>query len=191
MKFTKPLIAALFIIQLAVPAYMIYEQNQILSDGVVYKFKTRPIDPYDPFRGRYVILRYDVTADPIAADDSLQKGDWVYAIIDNNDKGFATFTKLMTDEPEGGQDYIELEVAWGSLESGYYVRVPFTRYYAQEDVAPKIEQVVWDIQDEDMDGVYVEVSVLNGKATLKELYIDDLPVRDFFDKKLQKQDNKP
>jgi uncharacterized membrane-anchored protein len=191
MKLIKPLIAALFVVQLAVPAYMIYEQNQILSDGVEYKFKTVPIDPYDPFRGRYVTLRYDVTADPIAADDYLQKGDWIYAVIDTNDKGFATFTKLMSNKPEAPQDYMKLQVSWGSPNSGYYVKVPFTRYYAQEDVAPKIEQVVWRRQEQEIDDVYVAINVLNGKAALKELYIDGLPVRDFLDKKLQKQQNEP
>jgi uncharacterized membrane-anchored protein len=188
MRYSKILLLALFAIQLAIPGYMIFEQNQILKQGKVYKFKTRPIDPYDPFRGRYVTLSYDINVEPVPSNETFNRGDWVYAILDKNDQDFAVFSELVSEEPESGKDFIELEVGWGDSERGYYVRVPFNRYYASEKTAPNIERAVWNRQE--VENVYAQVSVLAGKATLKELYVNDMPIRDFLNKELHnKKDN--
>lgn len=174
---SKLLFLILCVVQLAVPGYMIYEQNQILSEGKVYKFETRPIDPYDPFRGRYATLTYTINATPIPSDEKLQRDDWVYAVLAEDDSGFAIFTSLVTEEPNPSQDYIKLQVGWGSIERGYNVKIPFNRYYAPEDAAPKIESSVRRRQREE--NVYAEISVLDGKATLKELYVEGIPVMDY------------
>ena len=38
--------------QLAVPAWMIAGRELTLREGQVFKFRTRPVDPADAFRGR-------------------------------------------------------------------------------------------------------------------------------------------
>lgn len=78
------LLIVLFAIQLAIPGYMIFEQNQILTEGTAYKFKTRPIDPYDPFRGRYVTLAFDANQDviPVVEGADIESEQWVYALLD-------------------------------------------------------------------------------------------------------------
>ncbi|RDX35797.1 hypothetical protein DZA50_06055 [Kangiella sp. HD9-110m-PIT-SAG07] len=180
MKTSKLLLLILCVVQLAVPGYMIYEQNQILSEGKVYKFKTQPIDPYDPFRGRYVTLTYKVNAEPVPSEEDLRRGEWVYALLGKDEAGFAIFTNLVTEKPVSDQNHIKLKVGWGGSEGGYYVEVPFNRYYASEDTAPKIERAVW--RRETVDDVYAEIRVLDGKAALKELYVDELPIREFIKK---------
>ena len=57
-KIIFPAFILLVLVQLFVPANMILEQEDILKNGTPYKFKTAPIDPYDPFRGKYVWLGY-------------------------------------------------------------------------------------------------------------------------------------
>ena len=181
MKHLKVLLLALFAVQLAVPGYMIFEQYQILSKGTVYKFKTQPIDPYDPFRGRYVTLAYNVDANPIPTKEVFQRGDWAYALLSEDEDGYATFTQLVSEEPEAGQEYIEVEVSWGGTNRGHYIDLPFDRYYASEETAPNIERAVW--RRDQVEDVYAEISVLNGKATLKELYVEDLPIREYLEQK--------
>ena len=177
MKNIKLLLLVLCVVQLAVPGYMIYEQNQILSEGTVYRFETQPIDPYDPFRGRYVTLTYNINAEPIPSDEIFQRGEWAYALLATDESGYATFTKLEAEEPNSNQDYIKLKVSWGNVELGYYVNVPFNRYYAPEDAAPIIERTVRRRQQEE--NVYAEISVLDGKATLKELYVEGMTIMDY------------
>ena len=43
-------------VQLAVPAWMIVDHERTLAKGQLFKFRTRPVDPADAFRGRYVWL---------------------------------------------------------------------------------------------------------------------------------------
>lgn len=188
MKLTKPFVLILFIIQLAVPAYMIYEQSVVLSEGVVYKFRTQPIDPLDPFRGRYVTLSYEANSNRIDSPDDLGEEDWAYAVLGKDEDGFAQISQLVLQEPKE-KDFIKVEVNWGNQSQGYYVRLPFNRYYASEETAPQIEQAVWRRQRDEVENVYAEVSVLKGKATLKELYVNDLAIRDYLEQEIKNNNN--
>ena len=58
----KNIIIILFLLvalaQLFVPAQMIYNQEDILDTGKLVKFQCEPIDPNDPFRGKYITLNF-------------------------------------------------------------------------------------------------------------------------------------
>lgn len=47
------------VVQLYVPSKMIWDREEVLRTGTEYKFRTAPIDPTDPFRGKYITLRFD------------------------------------------------------------------------------------------------------------------------------------
>ena len=49
-------------VHLYVPAKMIFNKEAVLAQGKDYRFKTAPIDPYDPFRGKYIDLYYEANA---------------------------------------------------------------------------------------------------------------------------------
>ncbi len=183
MKLKLVLLLSLFIIQLAVPGYMIFEQNQILSEGSVYKFKTRPIDPYDPFRGRYVTLTYAVNQErtPVLEGAEIDSEQWVYVLLGTDEEGYATLEGLTDQKPENGKDYLYLETYWGSQAEGYRVKLPFNRYYASEKSAPAIESAVWRRQRENVEDVYAVIRVLNGKAAIEELMVNELPIREYLE----------
>lgn len=52
------------IAQIFVPTKMIFDQEHVISTGNVYKFKIRPIDPSDPFKGKYIHLNHDINSVP-------------------------------------------------------------------------------------------------------------------------------
>ena len=61
MKTKLVYITAFVLIVLAqwyVPALMISEHEDVAANGKVLKFKTAPIDPYDAFRGKYIMLNF-------------------------------------------------------------------------------------------------------------------------------------
>lgn len=62
------LVAAL---QLFIPAQMILKQETILKKGTAYKFKAQPVDPSDPFKGKYINLNYEI--DSFKTNDSIRK----------------------------------------------------------------------------------------------------------------------
>ena len=49
-KIIFPLFILVALAQLFVPAKMILDREDVLSTGTAFNFKTRPIDPTDPFR---------------------------------------------------------------------------------------------------------------------------------------------
>lgn len=53
--------------QIGVVLFQIMSYEKILKEGESFYFKVLPLDPYDPFRGRYVTLRFEnATKAPIA-----------------------------------------------------------------------------------------------------------------------------
>ena len=62
-KLNKSLTIGIFVtvafLQLLIPIQMITSRERILDKGTLYKFRTRPVDPYDAFRGKYVALSID------------------------------------------------------------------------------------------------------------------------------------
>ena len=183
MKLKIILLIVLFAIQLAIPGYMIFEQNQILTEGTAYKFKTRPIDPYDPFRGRYVTLAFEANQEVIPVFDgaNIESEQWVYALLGVDDEGYAVLKGLTDTKPDSGQDYLYLETYYRSYDGGYQVKLPFNRYYASEKSAPKIESAVWRRQRDEVEDVYAVIRVLNGKGTIEELMVNDMPVREYIE----------
>src|SRR5262245_50007052 len=88
-KFILPLFGVMCLAQWIVPGKMVYDSENIVSTGAVFKFKTEPIDPADPFRGKYITLRFE--ADFIEFQDSTdwQGGDEIFVTFTADSLGFA------------------------------------------------------------------------------------------------------
>ncbi len=191
------LAALVFAIQLLVPAYMIFEQQQTLKYGELYKFKIRPIDPYDPFRGRYVVLSFDASRNAILyrekdrktkinSFDSPKRNDWIYAKLITDKEGYAQLSELSMEKPEAGNDYLRVQVRYGSAKNKYHIRIPFDRYYAPEGKAYAIETNVRQRSRRNSnDQVYVAVKIRNGKGTIENLYINQMPILEFVEKAIE------
>lgn len=59
------------IVQWFVPGKMIWDKEAVLRKGKVFNFRTEPVDPSHPFKGRYIALSFKenefTTASPIRA----------------------------------------------------------------------------------------------------------------------------
>jgi uncharacterized membrane-anchored protein len=53
------ILAVVVLLQLGVVGRMIFHREDVLIHGREVKFVTRPVDPVDPFAGRYVALRFE------------------------------------------------------------------------------------------------------------------------------------
>ncbi len=179
-----PLALLVFAIQLLVPGYMIFEQQQTLKHGELYKFKVRPIDPYDPFRGRYVVLSFEAEQNHIPLIDqdkdnyNYKRHAWVYANLSRNEKGYAVFDSVTIKKPEGN-NYIRVKSRFYSVNKKLRVHIPFDRYYAPEHKALAIETNVQRRSRNNDDEVYVAVKIRNGKGTIEDLFINDTPILEF------------
>ena len=93
MKFLRiGLFILVALLQLGAPVWMIWQREQTLRHGRVWKFRTAPVDPVDLVRGRYVALAFAAEERPDA--ESLTGRSGLYAILAVDDNGFATVQRV-------------------------------------------------------------------------------------------------
>jgi len=161
----------LMLIQLAVPGFMIFRQEQILQFGRVFKFKTAPVDPYDAFRGRFVSLQFALASDTGNVDYTYQNRT-VWVRFGEDENGFAKISEE-SKIPLSGEGVLMTTRRYGRLQ------LPFERYYMDEHKAPNAEAAYFDNNRRNHQNVYAAVRILNGHAALEELYIDNKPILEF------------
>jgi uncharacterized membrane-anchored protein len=186
------LLGILILIHLAVPIAMIQGKETILRDGQRFKFKTRPIDPVDPFQGRYVWLAYenDYIATPEDAKTDLNYKDPIYAIVESSEDGFAHFTGWSREKPTSGHflktRYMGTKSTWDrdtqqSIHHGMQIDLPFDRFYMDEAKAPRAEAVARNATRNT--NCWAEVRILHGKAVIEDVFAEGQSLRKLVAKK--------
>ena len=179
---------AMAAVQLSVPAYMIYQRELTLKTGAPFKFRTAPVDPYDPFRGRYVTLRIEPEEAKPPSGVTLGRNQTIYVSITENEDGFARVEAVSIAPPEQG-DFIRAKVRYErwreTKERMVYIRWPFDRYYLEESLAPEAERLYRQHSRGEERDAYVVVRVRSGNAVLEELFIEDTPILEFVKSQLE------
>jgi uncharacterized membrane-anchored protein len=160
---------------------MIFSFEDILSTGHEYKFRTQPIDPNDPFRGKYVSLSYKDENILVDNPKLFSQSESAYASIISDQNGFAKIEKLSMTELEG-KDCVKLRISYinGNLVHVYY---PFDKFYMDEFKAPEAETMYNRESRDTSQIVYSLVSIKNGKAVLKDVIIDGKSIKDWVKEK--------
>jgi len=162
--------------QLGVPAAMVWQREQTLKQGRVWKFRTAPVDPVDAIRGRYISLRF--AAEEFAAPAKFESSNKsVYAVLKQNTDGFAEVDHLTTEAAET-DNVVPVESAWwyGGKQQ---VRFPFNKFWVAEENAPAAERAYIENNRRENQNAYVTVRVRRGDAALDRLYIDNQPLSEY------------
>jgi len=181
---TKHLLIAFAVtalIQLSVPAKMIYDCEITARQGTEYKFKAEPVDPNDPFRGKYITLSFSME-NLTTKDTTWLAGETAYIALAKDSLGFAKAAGLSRKKPE--TDYITTEIFYKITDTEVRVKLPFDRYYMEESKAPEAETAYGEYAGrQDYKPVYALVGVKDGNAVLKDVIIDGMPIKDYVVKK--------
>jgi uncharacterized membrane-anchored protein len=170
------------LIQLYVPTSMMLSSEEVIGKGTEYKFKVAPIDPNDPFRGKYVTLNFD--ANTYYDTDSLfYRNQEVFVVLGVDNEGFAEVSHLASEQPYNVDGYVKAKV--NSIykrydENEYVIRIsyPFNRFYMEETKAPEAESLYWDAARDTNQVAYALVSVKDGEAVLRDVLINDISLKD-------------
>lgn len=166
------------IVQLSVPFKMIYDSERTETNGTVYKFKTAPIDPTDPFRGKYVALNYELNSFK-TKDTTWVAGQEIYLLLDNDKDGFAKIKSISRKRPGNDSDYINTTIG-GNYNGKLRFDLPFDVFYMEEGKALEAETGYAEYSGRrDAKPAYALVAVLNGNAVLKDVIVDDIPIREY------------
>ena len=166
------------LVQLAVPASVVWKRGQTLAYGRVWKFKTEPVDPEDAIRGRYIALRLaaekaKATPEPLIKD---APGS-IFVTLKEDSEGFAQVDQISTERMTG-DNVIQVENGYWS-DGWQRVRFPFDKLWVAEKIAPQAEQAYRENSRRGKENAYVTVRVRNGDAALEQLYIDNQPLVDY------------
>ena len=163
-------------VQLYVPTKMILDQEEILTEGKAFKFKTQPIDPNDPFRGKYITLRYDIERSYKVSDKDIFGQD-IYVLLKEDDNGFAAVDSLLPEAPESGE-YIEVEKNPYTMKNEIGFDLYQNRFYMEETKAPEAE-IAYNEVNRNGKEAYAVIYVLNGDAVLHDVIIEGKSITDY------------
>lgn len=178
-KYIFILFIILAIVQLSIPAQMISHRESILNEGEAFKFKTQPIDPSDPFKGKYIVLNYDLDKFESNEDDWARTAR-VYVSIATDSLGFAKVTAIHKEAPQTGV-YVEAQVNWYNANNKeLHFRLPFNEFYMEESKAYDAEVAHRNAQRDSMpNNTYALVYIKDGEAVLDNVFINEISIADF------------
>lgn len=166
--------------QIFIPAKMIFQNENIISQGELFKFKTEPIDPNDPFRGKYIRLNFEASQFTIIdSTQNFRNAQNVYVLLENDAQGFAQIKDLYLETPSGDQAYLKVNQTYFSAfrdTTTIQIEYPFDRFYLEESKAPDAERLYFEALRDSNLTTYARVYVYQGQATLEEVLINEIPI---------------
>lgn len=183
---SKKIIFILFllvvVIQLAAPAKMIYDQEETLKEGKSYKFITEPIDPNDPFRGKFIRMNYEINT--FKTEDSIWRSKQEIYVYFKDSLGFAklkTVSKVKLSIPN---DYVIAKTNWYNKRSKVLLfNLPFDRFYMEESKAKPAEDLVRENNRDSLrvNTTYAQVFLYKGDFVLSDVFINGKKIKDIID----------
>ncbi len=130
-------------------------------DGTKILLATRPIDPFDPLRGQYIDIRYEISQMPIIAGAEVNSP--VYVLLSPDQEGIFRLVGAIQDQPVSG-----------SFLRGYVERIDGDQMFVKYG----IEQYFFERQAKfSTDRIVVEALVdSSGQARISQLLRDGKPV---------------
>lgn len=164
--------------QLYVPTSMIFEKERVITQGTAYKFRTAPIDPNDPFRGKYITLSFNENAVKVENAAEWNTADQIFVGLSTDSNGYAIIQSVTREQPISGNDYIKANVDYilTDSQSTVFVRYPFDRFYMEESKAPLAEQVYTEAAIDSNQVAYALVMVREGDAVVRDVVIDGVSI---------------
>lgn len=168
----------LFVVQLYVPSSMMLERSEVLQEGELLKLRTAVVDPYDPFKGKYITLRFEENRCIDTVNDWL-RDETVYVSYKLDSLGFDVIDEVSKAIPTSTQRYVKAKV--GYIYGDEYVTIDydFDRYYMNEYKAYDAELTYRDANRADTLQTYAVVKVKNGLPVLENVMIDDQPIESY------------
>jgi len=179
MKYSRLLLTVGFVIMvvahLYVPISMIYDAEHVLTKGKAYRFRIAPIDPNDPFRGKYIILNFRDNSCSVANTEDWQYGEKAYGVLEEKE-GYTVVKSIHKERPEL-DNYCALNISY--TDSGrVYFSYPFDQYYMEESKAPKAEAMYRTRVADTSKPIVAVVHIQNGRAVLADIRIGDSALRE-------------
>lgn len=153
------IVLALMIFFAIIISFVLYNQLP-LSNGKTIVLDTAPVDPFDPFRGQYMIINYEISTFP---NKDFKQGDTVYVSLKEDAEGIWRFVDSSKVKPSSG-DFIKGKVT-NVFSNDVRVDYGIEQFFFEKDAKVPTQDIT------------VEVKVTDsGRAALVQLLQDGKPV---------------
>jgi len=92
------LIIILVILGLIGGGFLLYLSIPLLGDTSVI-LSTQPVDPFDPIRGQYMVIRYEINSIPLL--ENAKPGNNIYVLLEEDETGVFRYKSSSFEKPEG------------------------------------------------------------------------------------------
>lgn len=167
MKTKKIIFAAFALIVLLIPMYLIFQSEDVLTNGHKHKLRLMGYDPLDPFRGKFLRLRFE---NNIPCDADLAMGDNGFVLLEKDSTGFSHFSFVKKQRPSHS-DYIEAKV---TMVYGGKADMDFdnlNKFFINEDKAKDAELILADYTRMAPDKIHMTVRVLDGEVRIEDIIV--------------------
>ena len=170
--------------QWVVPAQMIWKREEVLQKGKTFRFLTEPVDPTNPFIGKYITLNFKEDAAWVKKKASEFKRDQtIYVLFKTDNAGFAFIDSITTKEPVKQTDYVKAKVYYSNNyndSTELHINYPFDEFYMEEHKAPKAEAEYLKVSRDTTISTYAQVRIWKGTAVTENVFIDNKPLTSYF-----------
>jgi uncharacterized membrane-anchored protein len=170
--------------QLYVPASMIIGQEEVLTTGKTFRFRTQPVDPNDPMRGKYMILNFQDNSFTLPDSIYFWHNQDVHVQLFEDEDGFAKIRNVSAEAPGEDHDYVKASIQYANYNNHstrILIRYPFERFYMDEHKAPIAEDLYFKSQRNSPKTSWAVVKVKNGESVLEDVMIDGVSILDLVD----------
>lgn len=181
------------LIQLAVPAKMIFDSENVITKGETFKFQLNPVDPNDPFRGKYMTLNFKENEFKIDSCSQIGYAD-AFIEIYTGPNGLAKIKNVSFDKPSSEKNFLKAQVYCDHYKhfqnqkhepeksySKYVITYPFKRFFMNELGIQETEKKLRTILRDTTQIAYGEVSIQNGQSRLTAIKIDGTDISQLID----------
>ena len=165
------------LVQIYVPAKIILDRAIVLNSGKEFKFKTAPIDPSDPFRGKYIDLNFNDNTIGIQNKENWARGETVFVLLTTDNNGFAKIRSVSKVKPLDNQDFLKAKIDYITYDAPKLViEYPFERFYMEESKAYDAELTYNRVLPDTTQVAYALVNIKNGESVLKDVMINGISI---------------
>lgn len=178
-KWVIPAFILLCLAQLYLPLKMIADQEAVVREGKPFRFKVAPLDPNDPFRGKYITLRYEADSVKVKDVNEWMRNPKVYVLLDTDLQGYAVIRGISASRPDDQSNYVQASVAPLNHpdKNTLHITYPFNRFYMEESKAVKAEKMFLETLSNSQSNSYAEIYVRNGQAVIGDVIIHGKSVK--------------
>lgn len=186
LKIILPVFIIVGLAQWLVPAQMIWKHEEVLQKGNTYRFLTEPVDPGNPFIGKYITLNFKEEIAWVKKGHSLERDQDIYVLLKNDTAGFAHIDGITVNEPTNQAAYVKAKVKYISTYSNdddsieVNIDYPFDEFYMEEYKAPKAEAEYRKANLDSASSTYAQVKIWKGNALTENVFIDNKPLTSYF-----------